>query len=126
VSRRIRGICKCGKQIPVSSTACTDCSYAYNLRLKYGITIDDYNAMLTKQKGGCQICGCEPRPGSRLQVDHDHVDGKVRGLLCNRCNTICGWAEDDAGLLEEAAGYVRGHSIDRWKKETNWPRREVA
>jgi Recombination endonuclease VII len=50
-----------------------------------GITDADYQALLASQGGGCAICDHPPRT-RRLHVDHDHKTGKVRGLLCHRCN----------------------------------------
>ena len=50
-----------------------------------GVTDEDYARMLDAQGGGCAICGNPPR-SRRLHVDHDHRTGKVRGLLCFRCN----------------------------------------
>jgi hypothetical protein len=50
-----------------------------------GITDEEYTALLTAQDGGCAICGNPPKT-RRLHVDHNHRTGKVRGLLCFRCN----------------------------------------
>ncbi len=50
-----------------------------------GITDEGYAAMLAEQGGGCAICGSTPKT-RRLHVDHDHASGRVRGLLCHRCN----------------------------------------
>jgi hypothetical protein len=50
-----------------------------------GVTDADYDRMLNEQGGGCAICGNPPK-SRRLHVDHDHKTGKVRGLLCFRCN----------------------------------------
>lgn len=50
-----------------------------------GVSDDDYHRMLAAQGGGCAICGATPKT-RRLDVDHDHLTGKVRGLLCHRCN----------------------------------------
>ncbi len=64
-------------------------------RLKYGITIEQYDAMLAIQDGRWKVCGTVT-PGRRTQyfsVDHDHVTGKVRGLLCVKCNWRLGWFE---------------------------------
>jgi len=58
----------------------------------YGITIEDYDAMLAAQGGGCAICHTPPR-SKRLHVDHDHADGRVRGLLCYHCNRTIGHIE---------------------------------
>jgi len=50
-----------------------------------GISDDDYQQLLEEQEGGCAICGAPPKT-RRLSVDHNHRTGKVRGLLCFRCN----------------------------------------
>jgi hypothetical protein len=76
------------------------------LKRKYGITIDDYDHMFEKQRGVCAICG-EPRPEERtLHVDHDHLTGAVRGLLCFRCNNSLGDLRDDRELVQRAADYL--------------------
>jgi hypothetical protein len=78
---------------------------AYNLkhRLKYryGIT-DGCEQLLAEQGGVCAICGRE----HALVVDHNHTTGKVRGMLCQRCNTGLGYFEDAAMLLRKAADYI--------------------
>lgn len=63
----------------------------WKLREWYGITPEQYDAMLVAQDGRCalfQVCGSTEPGGrwNRWHVDHDHVTGKVRGLLCNDCN----------------------------------------
>jgi len=60
------------------------------LRRKYGLTMQDYAELLTTQAGCCAICERPPKAGSKrpLSVDHDHVTGVVRGLLCDRCNML--------------------------------------
>jgi hypothetical protein len=82
---------------------------------QYGITIDQYDAMLASQGGCCAICGGVNPNGNYLSVDHDHscCPGKsnscgrcVRALLCSRCNFILGNAEDNAALLRTAADYL--------------------
>lgn len=57
----------------------------WRLRKKYGISFADYTALLQGQGGVCAICGKPPK-AVRLCVDHCHVTGKVRGLLCRNCN----------------------------------------
>src|SRR6185437_14192734 len=59
---------------------------------KYGVTHDDYMEMLAKQNGVCAICNLPERSAktAALSVDHDHSTGKVRGLLCVRCNAMIG------------------------------------
>lgn len=78
---------------------------------QYGITPDEYRAMLVTQGGRCAVCGDEPPPdgikaSSRLHVDHDHATGMVRALLCNRCNRGIGYMRDRPDLLRLAAEYV--------------------
>lgn len=54
-------------------------------RAQLGVSIEEYDRMLAAQGGGCAICHNPPK-NRRLHVDHDHKTGKVRGLLCFRCN----------------------------------------
>ena len=68
----------------------------YNLMYKYGITIEQYNQMFKEQKGCCRICGRhQTEVTQKLNVDHCHVTGKVRGLLCWSCNHKLGWFENN-------------------------------
>lgn len=80
-------------------------------RLKrYGITPEQYDAMLAAQGGHCAICpATEPGGRGEWHVDHDHETGEVRGLLCSRCNLGIGLFRDTPGLLESAATYLRRH-----------------
>lgn len=84
-------------------------SQDYELCRKYGISIDDYDRMSVMQGHKCAICGSQ-NPGknnSRFCVDHDHVTGQVRALLCGTCNRGIGFMQDDPDLLEKAADYIR-------------------
>lgn len=71
----------------------------------YGITLDDYDAMLLAQGGVCAICA---GPGGKygLHVDHCHTTGKVRGLLCTKCNGALHYLENIA-WREAAESYLR-------------------
>jgi hypothetical protein len=83
---------------------------------RYGLSYEQYDAMLAAQRGLCLICKKpetslnqhthEPR---LLSVDHCHETGKVRGLLCKRCNTGIGAFEEDPDLMKAAIRYVRRH-----------------
>lgn len=77
-----------------------------NLRKAFGITVAEYEALLAEQSGGCGICGKTCTTGRRLAVDHDHETGRVRGLLCSRCNRGIGLFFDSAEHLRKAADYV--------------------
>lgn len=59
----------------------------------YGISTTDYDALLAQQGGVCAICGADKPSPKRFHfaVDHDHLTGRVRGLLCIRCNSHLGW-----------------------------------
>jgi hypothetical protein len=80
-----------------------------HLRAKYGISIEEYEAMLEAQGGVCAVCGkaesvVKTKAGtvSELAVDHNHATGRVRGLLCNKCNLAVGHLEthgDHAALI---------------------------
>jgi hypothetical protein len=76
---------------------------------KYNITPNEYDVMCNKQSGLCAICNKENyKKGRKIElcVDHDHVTGKVRGLLCHRCNHMLGLSRDNAGVLRDAIEYL--------------------
>jgi len=79
------------------------------IKLKYGITKDQYMEILDKQSNQCKICGNES-PGvgkfKYLHVDHSHETGDVRGLLCQSCNTALGHMKESPDLLRSAAQYL--------------------
>jgi hypothetical protein len=65
------------------------------LMSRFGITVEQYDQMHEEQGGVCKICGNPERiEGRRLAVDHNHETGKVRALLCFKCNTIVGHIEN--------------------------------
>lgn len=86
---------------------CREGQRSARLKRKYGMTLDGYNALVEEQDGRCAICRqvCEL---GHLQVDHDHTNGQVRGLLCHKCNKMLGLACDSPSLLEAATRYLRG------------------
>jgi epoxyqueuosine reductase QueG len=80
--------------------------FEYELKYLHNITIDYYDELLKKQNGVCAICLKACNKNKRLSVDHDHKTGKVRGLLCNKCNRALGMFKDDPKLLRSAARYI--------------------
>lgn len=81
------------------------------LKRRYGLSVEQYMAMLKRQKGLCAICQ-KPYSTKRLHVDHCHRNGHVRGLLCARCNLGIGYFADSPRLLKRAAGYVNKRPHD--------------
>lgn len=82
----------------------------YRLLYMYGITREEYDQKLANQNNCCAICGTHVSNTKRaLAVDHDHVTGKVRDLLCGKCNTGLGQFKDSLELLEKAVTYLKEH-----------------
>lgn len=86
----------------------------WELKFHYDMTLKEYNDLFKKQDEKCLICKL---PESRinkntgrikyLAVDHDHKTGKIRGLLCQSCNLILGYAKDNIEILKEAICYLK-------------------
>jgi hypothetical protein len=120
---------ECGKWFTVPSCRqdakykwrCPDCSTARRklkekaaclrqvFKRDYGITVADRDKMIEDQGGICMLCG---KNDSRLQVDHDHKSGRVRGMLCKHCNLMLGHAKDNSETLEKAVSYLRKNKED--------------
>ena len=85
------------------------------LEKKYGVSIEVYNEMLEEQGGVCAVCRLSETYTTRgtvrsLSVDHDHQTGAIRGLLCSRCNSALGMADDDPERLRAMADYIETHA----------------
>ena len=74
-----------------------------NAKRKYGLTATEVRAMYDSRK--CEICGGADK--RRLNIDHCHRTGKVRGVLCINCNSAIGRMDDDPQRLEAAGAYLR-------------------
>jgi hypothetical protein len=77
-----------------------------NLKALYGINLVQYERLLEQQGGVCAICGRPPRSRPVLDVDHDHLTGVVRGLLCGNCNRAVGLLDDNPELFDKARAYI--------------------
>ena len=77
-----------------------------DLKRNFGITLKEYEAMLDACGHCCLICRL-PEKKRSLAVDHDHVTGKIRGLLCSKCNTGIGLLNHSETLLRNAIDYLR-------------------
>ena len=92
------------KQVNKSSRSLQNSYCKYN----YGITLVQKEQMYEDQDYRCKLCGIHEDSCWRgLCIDHDHITGKVRGLLCHNCNLALGYAKDSPELLEKMAKYLR-------------------
>lgn len=81
---------------------------------RYGITGEAYDRLLADQHGKCALCRrAESTPSGKtgnlrpLSVDHNHRTGKIRGLLCHKCNIVLGLIDEDLNLAQEIISYLR-------------------
>lgn len=87
----------------------------YRLKYRFGISVEQYEAMIKIQNGKCAVCNEPPESTNSLYIDHDHTccsGGKscgkcIRQLLCQRCNTALGWINDDRQILESMTRYLK-------------------
>jgi hypothetical protein len=92
----------------------------YQLK-QYGLTLEDYDALLKAQDGLCAICHKPERKNPSLSVDHNHITGKVRGLLCDRCNRVLGAVEDTVEILRSAIDYLTPKQEDQRDPDSDGP-----
>lgn len=80
-----------------------------DLRVNHGITLAQYDEILSAQGGGCAICGAAKpsKHRERLYIDHNHETGVIRGLLCDNCNRGIGHLGEDIERLLKAVEYLR-------------------
>jgi hypothetical protein len=101
-----------------------DAHTSQRLKRKFGITLEDYNAMFALQKGNCAVCGTKQKIKDkygnlrRLAVDHDHKTGKVRQLLCGPCNTSIGLIKENVKTLNKMIDYIKKHEDTNVKTVT--------
>ena len=81
----------------------------HQLKYKYGLTEEEYGAMVSRQGGACAVCGVVPK--KKLFVDHCHTTGDIRGLLCDQCNFAIGHMRDDPDRLRRAADYLESYHV---------------
>jgi hypothetical protein len=85
--------------------------HKYHIKKVYGMTQEEYRLLLAKQGGVCAICGRPERGILRgkirmLGVDHNHITGKIRGLLCTNCNTALGLVKENPTILVNMISYI--------------------
>lgn len=110
---------------PVYKSACRRCLADDNypkmrrktFEMQYGITLEEYEERHRDQGGVCATCGRPEWVTARggkvrlLCVDHDHVTGKVRGLLCSNCNRAVGLLNDDVDLMKKVIYYLQAGGV---------------
>jgi len=87
-------------------------------RRNYGISLADFNRMVLLQGTKCACCGTSKPGGKHNQwcVDHNHVTGDIRELLCKDCNIVLGIVRDSPEHLQRLTEYVLKHSKHRVAK----------
>lgn len=79
-------------------------------KLNYGITTADFEKLYSSQGEKCEICKkSTDKISTNMCVDHDHDTGKVRGILCRKCNSALGLFTDNEEILENAISYLKKH-----------------
>lgn len=88
-------------------------AWKHQIKKNYGVTPEEYYEMLEKQEGKCKICSTHIDDIDKhvLYIDHCHTTGKVRGLLCQQCNSGLGMFRDRVDLLKKAERYLYDSSI---------------
>jgi hypothetical protein len=83
-------------------------NYWRRLERVYGLTDSGYSTLLYAQGNRCAICRAQKVGGkaNQFHVDHNHKTNEVRGLLCNNCNAMVGYAKDSPKILESAIAYL--------------------
>lgn len=123
---------RCNQMLPVSqfhiradknpnhyrfNSPCKSCAHvgrnidyhkAYQRKIKYNLTQEEYDLMLKKQNYSCEICGIHKDDCTKeLCVDHCHKTGKVRSLLCNNCNSGIGFFNESERVMKKAIEYLK-------------------
>lgn len=79
-----------------------------NAVCKYKITVEEYERLMNTRI--CEICGGPPSGKDKyLSIDHNHETGRVRGMLCRKCNSALGLSGDSTEILEKMIAYLRKH-----------------
>lgn len=84
-----------------------------HIKMKYGISWEEFERVYSTQDGRCAICTKELQKASRdTCIDHDHLTGVIRGVLCRKCNTGLGQFCDDLLVLKKAVTY-----LEQWSQK---------
>jgi len=101
------------------AAAASAAAHRSHIRRKYGITIEEFEEQAAAQDNLCAACGClqsqrqtgRHKKGQRrrLCIDNDHATGKIRGLLCDKCNRALGLLDDNLDKVRRLAIYLSKH-----------------
>ena len=101
--------------VKIFISKCRECQTNYQREKALGVTEEDFNILLKQQENKCAICKKDhdtyrsnTQNNRRFAVDHDHKTGKIRGLLCDKCNRGIGYFKDSEQLLLNAIKYLKG------------------
>jgi Recombination endonuclease VII len=87
---------------------CSDCHYVYTAARRYGVTESEIRELFERNQWRCTICRKENNSvNKRLNVDHDHKTGAIRGLLCDNCNQVLARSNEDVKILQSAIDYLQ-------------------
>lgn len=91
------------------------------------MTVEEWEALLTAQGGGCAVCSGPPMGNGRYHVDHCHACGKIRGLLCHKCNVALGMVRDSSDHLRRLIEYLGccDHQVNSTTRQTAVVRRVI-
>jgi hypothetical protein len=114
-AKGLRRCRKCGKTKVLSKFKrsdgrgyCDNCQptarKASQVKSEYGISLRDLESIRKAQGNKCAVCKGELK---YERIDHDHITGKVRGLLCHRCNILAGFIEKTPGIVEKIGTYIQ-------------------
>jgi hypothetical protein len=82
-----------------------------HLNRKYGLTLENFSAMILKQNNKCKICSFDMKDDP--QVDHNHITSNVRGLLCRSCNMSLGLLKENTETLYKMISYINNDNLQK-------------
>jgi hypothetical protein len=113
-------LCNCCKQVKKIDDfsdrkyTCKVCrnhnKQASRYKVVYGTTMEHINTLKQEQHNKCAICSKTEPGNKRLSVDHNHITGEIRGLLCNNCNRAIGLLQDNVNIIKNAVSYLTKYS----------------
>lgn len=86
-----------------------EAQYRYTLKKRTGLSLEEFKKKSEGQDNLCAICDKECGTYRRLAVDHDHNTGRIRDLLCLKCNAVLGLVDEDTQLLQKIIDYIERH-----------------